>query len=603
MRNDGGVLAHVASSVDRSRFALALRLRRLRALSLVACALVAVAPTGTASQRSTETHREGQTAPHIGAQHARNPDALSARERRKLEKDARRRALRCAQWLKGHLGWYFRRAAPIDLAQCLKMGASVTIRDRKGRTPLHSAAETTKDPDVVSRLVEAGADVMARTDDRFKDTPLHLAARNNLNVDVIARLIDLGADVNAKNEDRWQPLHIATRASRNPDIPALLIERGADMTSTVDYGRVGSVRKVSLWDLAKGNPAVHNSDWYRELEAQARQRKAAEEAKRLAALERQRKERERLVEEVKRKQRERLAEYEKRLRERERLAEEARAKQRKRLAEKAARIAKQRSSCEPALEEVGVIASWRKRNRVIADLNDDDASPLDAYADAIPFLIAGSGKHAEVEGAIAVRVLRDVNRWWRAGIENASEALNTWIGVAALLRKNCLHEIADYVVVNVVFEKVEQFQSIVFWETAATPPRAHPDVMRALEHIPHGILADVSATGRMRKIPLILEAAMKSAKKPFVTSCVDYFNAQSELREGHSLTSVQRNAFTEVCECFHDGADAKGYLADKPKFTDVMAELIDPKNVFSPRHADIKMVLGRCAASHGQSLK
>ena len=56
----------------------------------------------------------------------------------------------------------------------------------------------------------------------------------------------------------------APRASRNPDISALLIERGADMTSTVDYEGVGSVREVSLWDLAKGNPAVHNSDWYRE---------------------------------------------------------------------------------------------------------------------------------------------------------------------------------------------------------------------------------------------------------------------------------------------------------------------------------------------------
>ena len=603
MGNDGGVLVHVASSVDRSRFALALRLRCLRAISLVACALLAVAPTGAASQRSTETDRVWQTAPHIGAQHARSPDALSARERRQLEKDARRRALLCAQWLKGHLGWYFRRAAPIDLAQCLKMGASVTIRDRKGRTPLHSAAETTKDPDVVSRLVEAGADVMARTDDRFKDTPLHLAARYNLNVDVIARLIDLGADVNAKNEDRWQPLHIAARASRNPDISALLIERGADMTSTVDYGGVGSVREVSLWDLAKGNPAVHNSDWYRELEAQARQRQAAEEAKRLAALERQRKERERLVEEVKRKQRERLAEYEKRRRERERLAEEARAKQRKRLAEKAARIAKQRKSCEPVLEEIGVVGSWRKRSRVIAALNDDRASSLDAYADTIPFLLAGIGKHAEAEEAFAVRILRDVDRWRRAGIEKASERLTTWIGVAALLRKNCLHEIADYVVVNVVFEKVGQFQSIVFWETAATPVHVHPDVKRALEHVPHGTLADMSAMGRIRNIPRILEAAIKSAGEPFVTSCVDYFNAQSELRKGQSLTSVQRDAVTEMCTCFHDGASAKGYLADKPKFTDVMAELIDFNKMFSPTNTGIVSVLGRCAALHGQSLK
>ena len=133
--------------------------------------------------------------------------------------------------------------------------------------------------------------------------------------------------------------------------------------------------------------------------------------------------------------------------------------------------------------------------------------------------------------------------------------------------------------------------------------RVHPDVKRALEHVPHGTLADMSAMGRMRKIPRILEAAIKSAGEPFVTSCVDYFNAQSELQKGQSLTSVQRDAVTELCGCFYDRAGAKGYLAGKPEFTDVMAELIDPGNMFSLRHADIKMVLGRCAALHGQSLK
>ena len=464
------------------------------------------------------------------------------------------------------------------MKQCLETGASVTIRDRKGRNPLHVAAETTKDPDVISRLVEAGADVMAKTDDGLKDTPLHRAARHNSNVDIVARLIDLGADVNAKNEDRWQPLHMAAQASRNPDIPALLIERGADTTTTVDYRVFGSARQVSLWDLAKGNPSVHNSGWYRELEAQFRQREKAEEAKRLAELEKQRKERERLAEEAKRKQLERLA-------------------------EKAARVAKDHKSCEPVLEEVGIIGSWRKRSRVIAALNDDDASPLDAYTDAIPFLLAGVGKHAEVEEAFAARVLRDVDRWRRADVRRASETLTTWIGVVALLRKNCLHEITDFIVVTVVSGAVRDFGAIVFWEIAATPEHVHPDVMRALEHVPQSILADVSATGRVNNIPRMVETAIKAAGKRFVTSCIDFFNAQSELRTGQSLTSVQRDAITEVCECFQDRANAKGYLSPNWKFSELMAELVDVNNVFSKRHNSIKAILGQCSVLHGLSLR
>ena len=507
---------------------------------------------------------------------------LSEPEKRQREEEAKRQARLCADWSKGQLVWFFRSASAVDAEQCLKTGASVTIRDRNGRTPLHVAAGTTGDPDVISRLVEAGADVMARTADRSRDTPLHLAAQYNSNVDVVARLIDLGADVNAKNEQRWQPLHRAVWRNQNPEISALLFRRGADTTTTVDYGGIVSTFQASLRDLARSNPRVIKSDWYRELKA-----------KRLAELEEER-----------RTEQKRLAELE---RERQRLAEDARSRQRKRLAEKAAGIAKEREPCEPVLEEVGLIGSWRKQSRVIAALNDDSASPLDAYADAIPFLLAGAGKHAEVEEAFAARVLRDVDRWVEAGIRRESETLTTWTGVSRLLRENCRHEIADFIVVSVASGAARDFGAIVFWETAGGLPLVQPEVMRALDHVPQGILAELSETGRVNKVPRMLESAIEAAvragAKRFVSSCVDYFNAQSELRKGRSLTQVQRDAVTELCSCFHGGASSKGYLSDEPKFTQIMAELIDPENVFSPAHVDIKGILGRCAALHGRSLR
>ena len=578
---------------------------------LVACALLAAAPPVAASQThpdaredsaGIEADRSVPGEPET-ATVAQAREALTAREKRRRDKDARRRALLCERWTRGHLVHYFRRAATVDVAQCLKAGASVTMRDRQGGLPLHAAAEATRDADVISLLVEAGADVMARTGDRLNDTPLHRAARHNPNVDVAARLIDLGAELNARNADRWQPLHMAAQANRNPAIADLLVERGAETTTTVDRRVFGTVREVSLWDLARGNPAVHGSAWYRALEARAREREKARKAKHLAEIERQRGERERLAEEAMKRERERLAALERQRKERERVAEAARSQQRKRLAEKAARIERERASCEPALGEIGTIGAWRTRKRVVAALKDDTASPLDAYAASVPFLLAGDGRHPEVEGALAARILRDVDRWWEAAVEERSKSLTAWTGVAAMLRENCLHDIADYVVVTVMFEDIERFRSIVFRETADKPERVHPDAIRALDHVPQGVLADVIATGSMRRIPRIVEAAAGEAAKPFVASCVGYYNAQSELRGGRGLTPVQRDAITGMCACIHDEARREGHVLSQSRFTDIVASATGLGSAFSRELAELGPVIARCAALHGRNLK
>ncbi|MXY56362.1 MAG: hypothetical protein F4Y41_08165, partial [Gammaproteobacteria bacterium] len=565
-------------------------------------------------------------------------DTCPMTSKRRLEFDAELRVDRCRNWAGGWLDGFFRKADTGNVEVCLDMGASMTIRDRGGKGLLHVSAEVAKDPDILSRLVEAGADVMAGTDDESRNTPLHLAASDNPDVNIVARLIELGADVDARNGDGntplhlaasdnpdvaivarlielgadvhvrngdgWQPLHRAVYGNQNTDVAALLIERGADTTTTVQYRRFGRTRTASFWDLARTNRWVLATDWYRELEA-------AEEARRLAELENQRKERERLAEEERREQERRTA--------------EARIRQEERLAEKAARVAAERESCVPELEPVGIVGSWRNRDRVIAVLDDDYSSPLDAYSDAIPFLLAGAGEHADVEAALGARILRDVDYWSHAGIalnqdwrspEYVQNALTEWVGVAALLRKNCVYDIADYVVVAIAFENTNQFRDLVFWETSDIFLRrtsdnfmetlhefgvARPDVTRALEHVPHAILAEMSETGRLGSIPRVVTAAMETADEHFNRSCVDYFNAQSELREGQSLTQVQHAAVTDMCECFHQRASAKGYLEAYSDFTDVMADWMDVENVFSLTIAEIKIILGQCATLHGAS--
>ena len=61
--------------------------------------------------------------------------------------------------------------------------------------------------ELVSRCIEAGADVRAM--DESGATPLHAAAQSSRDSVVIAVLLDAGADTNARNRHGWTPLHWA----------------------------------------------------------------------------------------------------------------------------------------------------------------------------------------------------------------------------------------------------------------------------------------------------------------------------------------------------------------------------------------------------------
>jgi len=102
----------------------------------------------------------------------------------------------------------------------------VTVTDKRGWTPLHSAARYCTDPTVLDALIDAGAVVDAI--DRSGDTPLHWAAAENPNVAVIERLIAAGANVNARDRFGWLPIHTAASTNTNPQVIEKLMEEGAD---------------------------------------------------------------------------------------------------------------------------------------------------------------------------------------------------------------------------------------------------------------------------------------------------------------------------------------------------------------------------------------
>ena len=111
----------------------------------------------------------------------------------------------------------------------LDAGADPNVKDENGRTPLHFAAKNNTNPAVISTLLNAGANLEARTKS-LGETPLHMAATNNRNSALLTTLLDAGADPlallhrgadpNAQDHNGWTPLHHAVilGGSATPDV-------------------------------------------------------------------------------------------------------------------------------------------------------------------------------------------------------------------------------------------------------------------------------------------------------------------------------------------------------------------------------------------------
>lgn len=107
----------------------------------------------------------------------------------------------------------------------LHMGADVSARDRKGRTPLHAAARVGNDW-MVRALLDKGAGVNER--DQFGRTPLHSMRYITEDIPMVKALLDAGADVNLQNLNGKTPLHIAAECDCKPIIE-MMLQEGAKM--------------------------------------------------------------------------------------------------------------------------------------------------------------------------------------------------------------------------------------------------------------------------------------------------------------------------------------------------------------------------------------
>ncbi len=138
----------------------------------------------------------------------------------------------CEQW---GTESFFAVASAEVVADCIAAGADVRAlvgESRRPAEPLIHAAGSSRDPAVISVLLEAGADLHVRESFQHYNA-LHNAAENGT-AEVVRTLLAAGADPNEWTMGfhidwgwAWTPLHLAARSNRDPDAVTALIEAGA----------------------------------------------------------------------------------------------------------------------------------------------------------------------------------------------------------------------------------------------------------------------------------------------------------------------------------------------------------------------------------------
>lgn len=119
--------------------------------------------------------------------------------------------LSCSKW---NTKVFFENAKPTDVTRCLQSGSNIESQNNNNDfTPLHYAAGYSYDDDVIKLLLNAGANIEAKTKDG--KTPLHMAVEFNDLRYVINTLIDAGADILAQDENGWTPLQYARKYGKS----------------------------------------------------------------------------------------------------------------------------------------------------------------------------------------------------------------------------------------------------------------------------------------------------------------------------------------------------------------------------------------------------
>ena len=141
-----------------------------------------------------------------------------------------------------------RDATVAQIQEVLDLGADVNEKSFWVKwTPLMGAAMYTENPEVISVLLEAGADVNAKGGGGM--TALMLAVEKT-NPEVVTMLLEAGADVNARNHGTRTPLMLAV-GTTNLEVISILLRAGADVNARDDHDTT-----PLMWTIGNTNPEV-----------------------------------------------------------------------------------------------------------------------------------------------------------------------------------------------------------------------------------------------------------------------------------------------------------------------------------------------------------
>jgi len=121
----------------------------------------------------------------------------------------------------------------IDIARYLiEQGADINLKDKDMASPLHNAAFL-GNLEILSILLKKGAASINEGNFRGQ-TPLHFACERG-HPEVVTRLLDAGADIEARDMLGRTPLMV-TSVGRNMEVAKILVKRGADINASLKRG-------------------------------------------------------------------------------------------------------------------------------------------------------------------------------------------------------------------------------------------------------------------------------------------------------------------------------------------------------------------------------
>ena len=128
---------------------------------------------------------------------------------------------------------------PSSVKAAIANGANVNAKETNGESVLMYAAANNPDPEVITILLKAGADMKAR-DAEYGKTPLMWSAQFNKNPEVTTVLLKAGADIEARSikstQQSWTALMWAAQSTTNPEVISTLVKAGANIKTKDDTG-------------------------------------------------------------------------------------------------------------------------------------------------------------------------------------------------------------------------------------------------------------------------------------------------------------------------------------------------------------------------------